>query len=539
MEPIEFLKLLWKRESEEPNAMFIDIFGETGFDEIDEDSGMKKTELIAKLKSRAFQTKPKSSKTAKMYRKDGRASYQNGDWFGAMNLYSQGLCFAEIGSAEAGRAYFYRSLCFSKLKMYEKSLVDVFLAKKTNCPSKKIKKLEKYRAEWLKEMEKTEPIYDLVPKLDFDADKNFPGMASVLQIKYDKFNGRHVTAKCDIEAGKTVLLEEPYLQIMRSPGFRNCTTCLKTSMNFVPCSRCTSAMFCNNNKCPKKNILHEMECEDADLNANMDIQYSARSIFLALDAIPDVDELMAFVKDAMSSDMKEVPVALVDKRSKYRAFLKLDIFMPSLSDNRFYLRSAYKFYLNLIQRRIIKEKFNTVDKQRFLMHLTLYHYCLLTCSSNKRTRDQCVHLTKSFFNHSCVPNILLTECANLTVGTTVFPIKKGQQLFVSYFQGEDDHIDDRQRHIAMVLNFCCKCQRCEPRNWPIVINILHNDPVYIRDVFSQFVPSLFDDKRKMLRLKNECIKYLNKYAGYGWNDELNNLIKGFEALLMNLYMTVA
>lgn len=62
----------------------------------------------------------------------------------AIELYNRAICAAKNSSSElAGLAYGNRPACFFKLKMYEKCLVDINLAKEANFPHRLMSKLDK------------------------------------------------------------------------------------------------------------------------------------------------------------------------------------------------------------------------------------------------------------------------------------------------------------------------------------------------------------------------------------------------------------
>lgn len=532
MEPENFLKLLWKKESTKPNALLIDIFDVAGIghDESDENFGMFGSELWANF---GVQTLRKFDASATAHRMNGNEKFQKGDLYGAMNLYGKSTMYAEVGSECLSLAYANRSTCFFHLGMYEKCLTDIELATKAGYPERLMPKLEKRRADCLKQMENNEPTEKFVPKLDFPADKNFPELANVLQIEYNEKFGRHVIAKCDIEAGKVVLLDKSYAHQMRSFEFRHCGTCLKTSTNFIPCDKCYGVLYCDE-ECMEKHPWHKTECDELALNQDAYKQYLARTIFNGIRAVPNVEDLMAFVEKAVNEDMSNLPPSLNDNMTKYQAFLNRKVFLPSLPDKRFHLLLAYVCYKNLLKHQLIKNMFDTKSKQRFLMHLTIYHYAVLTCTSVKFEHNDCIFLTQSFFKHSCVPNLLMHQYGNLLLGTTARPIKKGQQLFLRY---TGDFIEDKKARQALILknfNIKCECEMCEPDQWPKNTVNMVDDPI---NLFIQANSSSLRgyDKQKHQLVRLALIKLLNKYGVYGWSMELQKIVADFDMLLQFYY----
>lgn len=143
-------------------------------------------------------------------------------------------------------AYANRSFCFLKLEKYEQCLVDIELAINANYPQSSVGKLEKRREFCLKEMTKASANDQIAPELDFDLDENFPGMSNVLRMNYNEKFGRHFVAKCDIDVGKVVMVEEAFITTTMPRGRSSvCDTCSKHAANFIACPLCNGALFCN------------------------------------------------------------------------------------------------------------------------------------------------------------------------------------------------------------------------------------------------------------------------------------------------------
>lgn len=88
----------------------------------------------------------KSDKRSTQFRLQGNAKVKETLWHEAMKFYNNSLCTAEIASENVSLAYANRSLCFLKLSMYDKCLVDIELAINANYPKQLWSKLEERRA---------------------------------------------------------------------------------------------------------------------------------------------------------------------------------------------------------------------------------------------------------------------------------------------------------------------------------------------------------------------------------------------------------
>ncbi len=246
------MELLWQRDTKN-TSLYVDIFKNTPVE-------FRKSclENISKYKTEKTFFAQKSDKKSAVFNANGMKAFETNDWREAMKFYNASLCFAEINSEYISLAYANRSACFFRLKMYEKCLVDIELAKQANCSTNLLPELDRRRIDCLELMDGSDEFGEFVPKLSYEDDVNFPGMANALQIEFNNNFGRHIIAKTDISAGQTILVEEAFTS--RSVGIQhiNCSACLKTTMNFIACERCTSALFCDS-RCANANDYHKIE----------------------------------------------------------------------------------------------------------------------------------------------------------------------------------------------------------------------------------------------------------------------------------------
>lgn len=524
------MELLWKKETNELGSIFVDILKKTRKDyNINSRIVAEEKEFFKKL---AQSTNCKTNQSSLNYRQNGNSKFMQQDWLEAMDLYNQSLCFAEVGSENVSMAYANRSACFFHMQMYEKCLTDMKLAKEAEYPVHLMPKLEKRESDCRKLMKTIGRNEDFVPKLSFDADGNFSGMAKVLQIQCSDEFGRYVTANEDIDVGKTVLVEEAFLLSASSTKSKRCHTCAKMSMNFISCDRCTNAMFCSS-VCLEKNDFHKLECKCQGFQLlDLPIQHLLRSIFIALNMFPNVEDLMDFVENTVASASKEVPVKIADPKSKYRAILKLNVFMTSLHKTCF-LPEIYKLYASMMCFPLTKELFDSNRKQRFLMHLLGQHICVINSNAFANHNDQFfTFIIQSYFNHSCLPNIVRFECGNATICTTIRPVKKGEQLFTFYLGYEMKDRQAKAKYLVDNFGFRCMCAKCVSNMWQPT---LPSDPecYQILMQFRQNERALVNNQNKEMRseLKGACIKFLRKYGTVSSSFEIGPIEEVFGKLL--------
>lgn len=315
--------MLWKRESIRNDAPLVDIFalspGRYGthrlFSIFDDISDSKKV-----LK--------KSGKLSTHYRKKAMYQLQAKNWLEAIELLNEALCFAENGSNDVGYVYAERSMCFFNLRMYDKCLTDIKLARSNKCPAEMQPKLSKLR-DSCKKMLKMSPNSDATeddfkPILSFEASEHCPHIANVIEIQSKEKLGRCITATHDIGVGQAIMVEEGFVW-SNNENYKRCCVCLETMTNLVSCRNCTDSLMCYG-KC-EKNQLHEIECKmtlpSTGNGEKINFQMVVRSILMALKTIPNLNELIRFVERIVSGDDHGTAVnSASTPLSRYAVFLE-------------------------------------------------------------------------------------------------------------------------------------------------------------------------------------------------------------------------
>lgn len=119
--------MLWQKESNNENALYVDIFSLTG--------NRRSCVLVYE---KTTQSKPvicmeKNDEKSLIRRNAGNDFFkQERSWIDAMEVYNEAM----------GIAYTNRSSCFFNIDMYKECLLDIELAKKNGCPDRLIPKLD-------------------------------------------------------------------------------------------------------------------------------------------------------------------------------------------------------------------------------------------------------------------------------------------------------------------------------------------------------------------------------------------------------------
>lgn len=523
--------LLWKKESTSADGQFIDLFANFNRKQSVQEWDRQIAASDWKHRFLDMAMKPgKNNIISDKFRTEGNKYFKKDLWVEAMDMYNQSLCFAETGTNNVSFVYANRATCFLNMKEYEKCLKDIDSAVKANYPEHLMPKLMKRKNDCIKFMKKNanKPAFD--PKLSFSADAQFPCMANVLEIQRNDEYGRHVVAKCDIDVGQTVLVEENFVSIAAGFDRVNCFECLQIKQNFIPCATCSDAVFCSVD-CQNRSEIHKISCDANVHRMPNNVRYIAKSILIALNSFKNAKEMMDFVENVLSERKTQVPTAANDVRSKYALFLCLQPSPEAALD----IETVYKVFTGLLDVTFVKAMFDSTQSQRFLMHLIGEHFLIISNNSyggslSSASSIGTTALVMSLFNHACAPNVFNSSMANKEICITMRPIKKGEQLFVKYLCGNRT-TRQRQEILLKQWGFICKCDKCVPHCSEADRRMMKSDPC-----FKALLPSAsfeFYDVTDFPQLTNKCVPFLQKYGHLPWSEEMDVVLKAYTRCLLD------
>lgn len=473
-------------------------------------------------------------------RMNGNTKCRAGQWSTALNLYNKSLCFAEINSENCAMAYAKRSECFYAMHMYEKALNDIELAERANIPKRFHAKLDECKQKChQKLLALCQTHVSHAIRLCSAAHRQYPCMADVLELKQSEEFGRHLIARQDIAAGQTVLIETDFVSVkcMNETDVNDeiesvCDTCFQSQMNFIACDRCPDAVFCSFD-CMSDNVTHQWVCGTFYPELHYKIQFQIQAILLACTTFPNTEELMEFIESIRAEDAEEIPQSLLDAKSKYHFFLKLQ---KSKIFHAAHISQVKKIYEYLAMLPRVNVRFGTMEKRRFLMHLILHHLLVIRTNgiiSGHPWSSMSVFNVLSMLNHSCAPNLYHPRRGKQQFCVTIRPIQKGQQLFISYLSPNDwSTMEQRQYKLKHSWGFDCICERCHAEHQQpiqdepsIIVQQIQTDPFY------QFVLANYGNPDRDCELFECCLKFLNKYGHLQWSIQIFAITGTF----MNLY----
>lgn len=529
-------KSLWKKESIDENALYADIgVDPEGFP----------LETFYEFGQETEPTTMKNNELSAEYRNAGNSAFGRNDWHLAMEWYNKSLCFAENGSENIGLAFGNRSACFFNLKMFRKCLIDIDMALKSNYPERLMAKLEKRRTDGLKCIEEDLEFVPREPALSFEPSTMFPSMANILQIEKSKKFGRLVKTNADVAVGETVLVEKAYVNKVIIDKYVRCNVCYRLETNLVPCKECTGDMFCHQ-EC-EWNSFHKIECNmktmaKVDEISTFHLQI-IRSVLMAVKTIPNIEQLMTFVEKTVAEDPLEIPESEpVDEIAKYRTFLMLWI-NSKMETNMFNWR-VFFIHKTLMDNSDFQAMFASLKHQRFLMHLIGHHSAII--HYNARASIQIIGtsystelqpLIAAYFNHSCAPNVATVRCDNVLAAIAIRPIRKGEQLFISYF-GRDLNRDTagRRRHFDGFFDFACECERCVS-TVPFVPFVNTYNLEWIQYVLINYTNKKFDfrNESNVKHVLDKCAEYARENGRRLWTDEVTFVMDCFVRMLEHTF----
>ncbi|XP_068187369.1 SET and MYND domain-containing protein 4 [Antennarius striatus] len=229
----------------------------------------------------------KDAEKAARCREGGNSSFRSRDYTSAALHYTQGACFAPVGSEQLSLCYANRSAALYHLQHYQESLDDISKAMKSGYPPHLLHKLKERRTQCLKHLSVSQKAKEDGHNT---ASKNHGpeeqgslqcGICPEAVMSFDPEKGRHLVATERIGAGEVILTDRPYSCVL-IPGMegvrgtaggqdteggvfgteqRRCHRCLRETLSAVPCDWCSYSRYCSTS-CQKEawEEHHHWEC---------------------------------------------------------------------------------------------------------------------------------------------------------------------------------------------------------------------------------------------------------------------------------------
>jgi SET and MYND domain-containing protein 4 len=204
----------------------------------------------------SFITMLKSKQRSDELRAEGNRFYSQRKFFYALLKYNESLCYAPVNSESNGHIYANKSAVYIEMKLYEKCLANIAMAKESQYPENSLDLLNK-REEKCQELMKASKEKNSDPwtffKLSYPPNKNVPYIANCLEVESNELFGRFVVANRHLKVGDIVAIERPFCsvlmeesmfhEVLESNIYQRCSNCLKENgMDLIPCLNCCKGL---------------------------------------------------------------------------------------------------------------------------------------------------------------------------------------------------------------------------------------------------------------------------------------------------------
>lgn len=198
----------------------------------------------------------KNDKQSEALRAAGNKLYSEKKFLEALLKYNESLCKASAEGENLGLAFANRSAVYFEIKLYEKCLRNIELARCHSYPSKNIEVLEKREAKCRDLMKNKVQLFDPWNffKLSYKANKKLPSVVDFLELRVDDKYGKHIVTKQDVKVGDVLLIESPFcsalisesrfIEVESTNKYQRCGNCMKdNTLDLIPCSSCSCSEF--------------------------------------------------------------------------------------------------------------------------------------------------------------------------------------------------------------------------------------------------------------------------------------------------------
>ncbi|XP_057330573.1 SET and MYND domain-containing protein DDB_G0273589-like [Microplitis mediator] len=371
--------------------------------------------------------------------------------------------------------------------------------------------------------------------------------SGAVSINYsDKF-GRHLIATRDIKAGEALMVKKVYLLVLVSEfRFKRCWNCSKHCWSSVPCNECANVIYCSE-VCREIawNEHHSLECPLltallTNKSYNCSLIMSLRLLVKALKEFKTVEELHKKIQEIDSVKTVKCFNGVVYDDTKYASVYSL--FRKPL-DTEFKVDSAMKTVMTIrylsATTDVFGKKTNNFKELMennwilFIGKLLFRHYEINATNtiaielSDKKDENKTVICggilvpLVDLCSHSCDRNTYSISSRDIFSLVCIQPIKKGEQIYVSYGEDYRDlETSERRKRLKENHGFWCECYPCV-NNWGPHQNL------------PSCLDSLTNKKRiELLEVMTKCTNYYSIGSlGDGTSDKILKILSDLFAMI--------
>lgn len=447
-------KMLWHKELRDGYVFYVDIFDKY-------DDSLSSFETFKRKFVASAPTKNNDTVIAEYYKID-KIPNEDDDINQIIGETSKLLCHAEIGTDVAGMLYAMRAAFFAQAEEFEMCLRDIAHASQSNYPWNLWSDFKevRYAATEYSKLQRSHADSNAndVPKLSFPAGKSIPCFAQGLIVAESKQFGKHIVTDRELDIGQTVIVEKAFcMSPTDGEMYMECANCFERKANFIPCKKCSSVIFCSTNCYDiAHKTFHAIECRAAGFRSILKTshRFLLRTIITALQAFPNAKELMRTVDQFVTH---EPGGTFYNANASIRSYMEFFGLIQNINSTPHarkidLIDSTKLVYFIIKSDPTYRAAFKSLEASRFLAHLILHHAYVIDSNktitytlrhgvfktelgmdtSRPATYAWAVFLNSSRLNHSCQPNIGRLYLGDTLVCKVIRPIKRGEQLFVSY-----------------------------------------------------------------------------------------------------------
>ncbi|XP_062538122.1 uncharacterized protein LOC134206420 isoform X2 [Armigeres subalbatus] len=379
-------------------------------------------------------------------RQEGNRLYERKQFLKSLEKYNESICMAPNNSANLGIGYANRSAVYYEMKMYGLAIANIELALKHHYPQHLKPNLYDREFNCRLKHDKTDfswnrseyvrliGIFDVVPK------PSLTHLAKGIVNQELPTGDRAMVAEKDFAAGECILQESPLIgSVGWDKRFTRCNFCFSANLlNLIPCSSCTSVMFCNELCMKAGQRQHRFECgSSTNMSRFYEKWIGPRLFFHGLSLFEcDFGKMMTFCRENRGSGtlFSTLDYSKYDPKEEFRMFLRTRVEHPSYERlgstiQNFFAVLFFKMYLNVpLVRSLVANK----AQENFMLQCFLDFMHITQRLFVSRSHEGFLYPVASDFGQSCDPNAIVLGSGRYMQMIVLRPIRRGEQIVISY-----------------------------------------------------------------------------------------------------------
>jgi SET and MYND domain-containing protein 4 len=198
----------------------------------------------------------KSDDKADTFRAMGNKFYSERKFLDSLIKYNESLCHATVESENLGLAFANKSAVYFEMKIFDKCLKNIELAKANKYPHKNFEVLKKRKEkchEIMKQQIKLSDPWEFF-KLSHKANKKLPFVIDSLELRENEKYGKHIVTNQNLKVGEILVVETSFCSVLLSESQfievdgtnknQRCGHCFRDNqLDLIPCSECCEGKF--------------------------------------------------------------------------------------------------------------------------------------------------------------------------------------------------------------------------------------------------------------------------------------------------------